>query len=168
MPEKKEPVHVGDEFTSSRPGLYSSPRPGGSARRRPQSPSTGTRAMSTKPRQSARSGLSMLRRARSLDDRAVARMAYTASSICPVQRAQVTSPRPAKTSSPACKRLVAGHCPSGAGGASPPTSTSSTRPFRTAQITSSCFVLMPSLSCMRLMVFRTVTVLLPLSAAISM
>ena len=30
-----------------------------------------------------------------------------------------------------------------------PTTTSSSRPFRTAQITSSCFVPMPSLSCMR-------------------
>ena len=35
MPEKKEPVHVGDEFTSSRPGLYSSPRAASSERRRP-------------------------------------------------------------------------------------------------------------------------------------
>ena len=45
--------------------------------------------------------------------------------------------------------LVVGHCPSGAGRESTPTRTSSTRPFRTAQITSSCFVLIPSLSRMR-------------------
>ena len=45
---------------------------------------------------------------------------------------------------------IVGHCPSsGAGWASAPTTMSSTRPFRTAQITSSCFFLMLSLSCMR-------------------
>ena len=42
--------------------------------------------MSTKPRRAARPGLSMPRRSRSLGDRAVAAMAPTASSICPVQR----------------------------------------------------------------------------------
>ena len=39
------------------------------------------------------------------------------------------------------KQPIVGHCPSsGAGWASPPTSTSSSKPFRTAQTTSSCFV----------------------------
>ena len=47
------------------------------------------------------------------------------------------------------RRLIVGHCPSGTGWESTSTTTSSTRPFRTAQITSSCFVLIPSLSCMR-------------------
>ena len=47
------------------------------------------------------------------------------------------------------QRPIVGHCPSGAGWAPTPTATSSSRPFRTAQITSSCFVPMPSLSCMR-------------------
>ena len=49
----------------------------------------------------------------------------------------------------ASQRPIVGHCPSGAGWASTSTTTSSSRPFRTAQTTSSCFVLMPSLSCMR-------------------
>ena len=62
---------------------------------------------------------------------------------------QVTSARSAKNSSPACKRPAVGHWPSGTGWESTPATTSSIRPFRTAQTTSSCFVLMPSLSCMR-------------------
>ena len=39
--------------------------------------------------------------------------------------------------------------PSQQSGRQRPTTTSSSRPFRTAQITSSCFVLTPSLSCIR-------------------
>ena len=57
--------------------------------------------------------------------------------------------RPGSLAPDSSQRLVVGHCPSGVGWASSPTSTSSTRPLRTAQITSSCFVPMPSLSCMR-------------------
>ena len=49
----------------------------------------------------------------------------------------------------AANTAVVGHCPSGAGWESTPTTTSSSRPFRTAQITSSCFVLISSLSCTR-------------------
>ena len=60
---------MGDEFTSYRPGLYSSHRAASSERRRPQSRSTSTGAMST-----------MARRSRSLGDRAAARMASIASS----------------------------------------------------------------------------------------
>ena len=61
MPEKKEPVHVGDEFTTSRPGLYSSHGAAASERHRPQSrsTSTSTRTTSTAPRRAARSGISM-------------------------------------------------------------------------------------------------------------
>ena len=48
---------------------------------------------------------------------------------------RATSAGSAETSSPACKRLVVGHRPSGGGGESTPAATSSSRPFRTAQIT---------------------------------
>ena len=47
------------------------------------------------------------------------------------------------------QRAVVGHCPWGVGCTSRPTATSSTKPLRTAQTTSSCFVRMASLSCMR-------------------
>ena len=57
-----------------------------------------------------------------------------------------TSARSAKTSSPACKRRVVGHRPSGSGGAPSPAGASSSRPFFTAQTTSSCFEWTPTLS----------------------
>ena len=70
----------------------------------------------------------------------------TAPSICPIQRLQATSARSAKTSSPACKRPVVGHWPSGTGRESTPAGASSSRPLRTAQTTSSCFEWTPTLS----------------------
>ena len=70
----------------------------------------------------------------------------TAPSICPIQRLQATSARSAKTSSPACKRPVVGHWPSGTGRESTPAGASSNRPLRTAQTTSSCFEWTPTLS----------------------
>ena len=52
---------MGDEFTTSRPGLDSSHGAAASERRRPQSrsTSTSTRTTSTAPRRAARSGISM-------------------------------------------------------------------------------------------------------------
>ena len=50
---------MGDEFTTSRPGLYSSHGAAASERRGPQSRSTSTRATSTAPRRAARFGISM-------------------------------------------------------------------------------------------------------------
>ena len=71
---------MGDEFTTSRLGLYSSDRAAASERRGPQSRSASTKGMSTTPRRSARFGLSIPLRSRCLGNRAVARMASTASS----------------------------------------------------------------------------------------
>ena len=59
---------------------------------------------------------------------------------------QTTSARSAKSSSPACKRLVAGHWPRGGGGGPSPAATSFSSPFRPAQTTSSCFEWTPTLS----------------------
>ena len=59
---------------------------------------------------------------------------------------QTTSARSAKSSSPACKRLVAGHWPRGSGGGPSPAATSFSSPFRPAQTTSSCFEWTPTLS----------------------
>ena len=63
---------------SSRRSMSDQMRTAASERRKPQLRSTSTRAMSTMPRWSARSGFSMHRRSRSLGNRTVARMASIA------------------------------------------------------------------------------------------